>query len=180
MPAPTPDDRVTDLGGGQLLVCEDSTEAHWVGWWRDVVLVVVHEQAHRDARHVEVGAALIERLVRETKRPVRLLAVASPGQTRPPEAQVRQALTNAARQLEGHVGRVAVVVLGTGFGPAIHRGVVAGVTALLRSRLALKVVGTVPEGLAYLREGGEPGAGDAPLDALARAAERLSRGAASS
>jgi hypothetical protein len=162
---------MTELAPGWPLVVEDATKNHWIGTCRDAVLVFAYEGSHDDVRHVHVTARVVERLGKGSKGPVKLLFVLPSRHAKPPEASVRSAVAQAAKRLETQVGRSAVVVLGTGFGAAIHRGVVAGVLSLLRARIPVKVVGSVSEGLAHLFDA-EPDA----LGELVRACESLSQG----
>lgn len=141
-----------DLAPGYRLELEESTENHWIGTCRDVVLVFAYEGSHDDVRHVHTTGRVLERLSRQTGAPVKLLFVLPPQHSKPPDGRVRDALAQGVRRLEKQVSRAAVVVSGTGFGAALHRGAVTGILALIRSKTPVKVVGDVRDGLAHLME----------------------------
>jgi hypothetical protein len=164
-------ERTKELAPGWTLVVEEATRTHWVGACRDVALAFAYEGSHEDTRHVYLTSRVVERLGKEAKGTVKLLFVLPLHRSRPPEASVRSAVAQAVKRLEPQVARTAVVVLGTGFGAAIHRSAIAGILALLRTKIPIKVVGSVREGLAHLvdAESGAP-------EELARTCEALSEG----
>ncbi len=141
---------MSELAPGWALHEEESTQNHWVGACRELVMLFAYEGSHEDPRHVHAGARLIERLAGELGPIVKLLFVVPPLHSKPPDARVRGAIVQAARRLEGRVSRVSVVVAGTGFGAAVHRGAATGVLALLRPRVPVKVHASVRDGLAHL------------------------------
>jgi hypothetical protein len=141
---------MTDLPAESELVLEEATDNHWIGTARGMVAVFAYEGSHTDARHVHTAARLVERLRREQNGPVMILFVLPRNHSKPPDAFVRNELAKVMRRLDAHVKRAALVVLGTGFAAAIHRGAVAGILTVLRSRMPVKIAGTVEEGLAHL------------------------------
>jgi len=130
---------MTELAPGWELTEEESTRIHWVGACRDVVMIFAYEGSHEDVGHILAGSRLVERISRELGPTVKLLFVVPPHHAKPPNARVRAALVKVAPRQQQHVSRIAVVIAATGFGGAIHRGATAGVLALIRPRVPVKV-----------------------------------------
>lgn len=141
---------MTELAPGWILREEESTENHWVGSCGELVMVFAYEGSHDDVGHVHAGARAVQRVGAELGPKVKLLFVVPPLHGKPPDARVRSAIVEAARRLATHACRAAIVVAGTGFGAAVHRGATTGVLALLRPSFPVKVEADVREGLAFL------------------------------
>jgi hypothetical protein len=140
---------VNEIAPGWPITVEDSNDKHWVGACGDLTLVFAFEGSHDDLRHVVSAARLIEKRGRSGHKS-RLLFATPPGHAKPPAAEVRKAIGQEASRVGGQLDRVALVVSGTGFGPAIHRGAIAGVLALRTHGLQVKVVGSLRLGVEHL------------------------------
>lgn len=136
---------------------EESTAHHWVAWVGDLLIVFVYEGSHDDTGHVTTAARVIERLHRRRGTPLSVLFVFPAMLGKSPTARVRNAIVDAARRLEGTVARVSIVVLGTGFGPALHRSAATGLIALVRPRSTWKIHATLSEALTSLLGRSHPG-----------------------
>ena len=158
----------TELLPGWRLVVEESTPNHWVAACRDVVLLVAYEGSSDDVRHIEIATRAIERAGRELGPTVKLLFVVPPVHAKPPSAEVRSAIVRDFRRISRYVLRAAVVVAGSGFGAAVHRGAATGVLSLVRPGFPIKIERGVGEGLAYLL-----GSEHEALAPLARCCERM-------
>lgn len=132
------------------LVVEEHTEHHWIASTGSVVIVVVSEGSHDDVGHVAAAARVVRRLHRKHEAPLQLLFVVPPKVSKAPSAQVRAAIVADARRLDASVDRAALVVLGSGFGSAVHRGAATGVIALLRLRTQWKITSSLTEALGFL------------------------------
>jgi hypothetical protein len=152
-----PDDRV---------VVEESTPHHWVGSAGNVVLAFAYPGSQQDVRHVLTTARVVGRVRQDFGR-VRVLVVL-PSEGGAPDARVRGAIVKLVRAYEAKGEerdmRFAIVLRGTSFHAAIHRGVVSGILAL-RSWDA-RMFGDLRAALRYVVEGT-----DAPFDALAAACD---------
>lgn len=142
--------RGTELLPGWPLVVEETTPNHWIASCRDVVLLVAYEGSSDDVRHIETTTRVIERIGRELGPTVKLLFVVPPVHAKPPSAEVRSAIVRDFRRTGRYVLRAAVVVAGSGFGAAVHRGAATGVLALVRPAFPVKVHRDLDEGLASL------------------------------
>jgi hypothetical protein len=140
----------TELLPGWRLVVEESTSNHWVASCRDVVLLVAYEGSSGDVRHIETATRVIERVGEELGPTVKVLFVLPPVHAKPPSAEVRSAVTRDFRRIARYVLRAALVVAGSGFGAAVHRGAATGVLALVRPAFPVKIHRGLEEGLAYL------------------------------
>jgi hypothetical protein len=140
---------MTTLSPGFPLVVEDTTENHWIGTSRDMVLAFAYRGSYDDVRHVQVGARVVERMSRDQNAPVKLMFVVQ-SHAKPPEPAVRSEFVKVARRRHAQVAKAAVVVLGAGFGAAIQRSAIAGVLVVLRTTVPIKVVSTVRDGLSSL------------------------------
>ncbi len=130
---------------------EDRTENHWVGTYGDMAVLFLYDGSATDSRHVEVTTRVVQRLSLRLGRPCLFLAVRTPG-GRPPDGSVRTAVHDSLGKTNRFVSRAAFVVLGDGFGPSIHRGVITGMHAIIGSKVALTVHPTIAEGLAKLQD----------------------------
>lgn len=129
---------------------EESTPHHWVAWAGDLVIVFVYEGSHEDTGHVDAAARVVERLHRRSRAPLRLLFVFPAMLSKSPTPQVRKAIVDAGRRLEHAVSCVSIAVLGTGFGPALHRSAATGLIALLRPRSLWRIHATLVDALTFL------------------------------
>ncbi|MFO0611107.1 MAG: hypothetical protein U0414_00870 [Polyangiaceae bacterium] len=153
---------------------EESTPNHWVGSCRGVVIVVLHEGAHADPRHIQAAARRILRLSRSPVRPIRLLIVWPPSTSKPPSSEVRRAIAEVASACVRHIDRAAGVVLGASFLQALHRSTITGILTVTRSTANARMFASLVEGLRHLVEGD-----DRLVEALRRFCEaRLSEGSA--
>ncbi|HRI51244.1 MAG TPA: hypothetical protein PLW65_13780 [Pseudomonadota bacterium] len=139
-----------ELAPGWLIEVEDSTPNHWVGSCRDLVIAFAYPGSHNDLRHVQAIARCIERLGKNSKNGVRILFVLPPLHAKPPDEKVRRALVDEIRKSAAQIAIVVTVVEGTGFGVAIHRGVLTGILAMVRPKFRLVVEGSVRAGLSLL------------------------------
>lgn len=128
---------------------EDSTPHHWVGTCGTLVLLVLHEGSQTDPGHVVAGHRAITSVLRRGHAAVQLLVVWPPTLGKPPSAEVRRAIVDAA-VVGRFIDRAAGVVLGTGFMPAIHRSTVTGILALTRPSVAVRIFGTIPDALGHV------------------------------
>lgn len=158
----------TELLPGWRLVVEERTPNHWVASCRDVVLLVAYEGSSDDVRHIQTTTRVIERVGRELGPTVKLLFVVPPVHAKPPSAEVRSAIVRDFRRISACVSRGAVVVAGSGFGAAVHRGAATGVLALVRPSFPVTVHRGLSEGLAYLL-----GSEHEALKPLAQACQRM-------
>ena len=140
------------LGLPRTLKEEERTGNHWVGTYGDMAVLFLYDGAATDSRHVEVTAGVVQRLSSKLGRPCLFLVVLRGEIGRPPDVAVRSAVRESLSKSNGVVSRVAITVLGDGFGPSIHRGVITGMHALIGSKVALTVHPTITEGLAKLQD----------------------------
>ena len=138
-----------EMAPGWVLEIEESTVQHWVATCGDTLMVFAYEASHDDARHVYVGARAFEKLLQRFGRPVGLMFVVAP-HGKPPSERVRKAFATVSRRLALQASRAAVVIEGTGFISALHRGAASGLLTLLRPKFPVSIVGTTREGLDYL------------------------------
>ncbi len=147
---------MNELAPGWPLVIEETTENHCIAVCGDVVLVFPYEGSHADVRHAETALRVIQRQSRQRQGLVRLLAVMPATHSKAPTGPVRDAILEMATRHRDRVSAAAVVMPGSGFSAAIHRGVLTGMVALLRFRSPPKVTSDLREALVYLVGEGEP------------------------
>jgi hypothetical protein len=145
-----------ELAPGWVVEVEDSTRNHWVGHCGGIGLVFAYEGSYNDVRHVEAMATCIERLGKQAQTGVRILFVVPPLHAKPPDQQVRHAMVQGMRKCERHIARCALVIGGTGFGSAIHRGVATGLLTIARPKFQLKIEADVGAGLSFLLDRNSP------------------------
>jgi len=139
------------------LEVEESTAHHWVAWVDDLVIVFVYEGSDDDVAHVAAATRVVERLHRKLRLPLRMLFVIPEMLGKAPTARVRAAIMESGRRLHGTIARVSLAVLGTGFGPALHRSAATGVLTLLRPQARWKIHASVHEALRFLLDEGYAG-----------------------
>lgn len=141
---------VIELAPGWLIEVEDSTNNHWVGSCGDLMIAFAYQGSHNDLRHVQAIGRCIDRLGKDSKNGVRILFVLPPLHAKPPDEKVRRALVDELRRCAAQISIAAIVVEGTGFGAAIHRGVLTGILGVVRPKFRLVVEGSVRAGLSSL------------------------------
>jgi hypothetical protein len=99
---------------------------------------------------VQTTTRLLHKLNRELGRPAQLLFVVRSRLSKPPIAEVRSAITDAMTKNQKLASRAAIVILGSGFGPAIHRGAITGLIAIVKPTVPLTVSSDLSEGLRTL------------------------------
>lgn len=139
-----------EVAPGWPLLVEDSATHHWIGACGDVVLLFVYDGSQDDVGHVRITTRLVARLRRERDRKLQLLCVLAPGSARPPSVEVRRAIVETKQRFDESFDRAAVVVLGSGFLPAIHRGAITSVTAAARLAAPLRVMDSLRLGVRYV------------------------------
>lgn len=154
-----------EIAPGWALQVEDSTEHHWLATCGTVVVLVLHEGTADDPGHIQASARLLARSLRLRAPKHQFLAVFPPTLGRPPSERVRRALSDAG-SVSRTLDRSAAVILGQGFLPSIHRGVITGVLTLLRAPIETKVVSTIREGVTHV-----VGTDDVAIAALTRVCE---------
>ncbi len=70
-----------------------------------------------------------------------------------PDAAVRDQLTRDVKTVQGHIGVVATVIEGDGFGAAALRGAVTGMTLMLRPSYPTKVFSSVQDSADFIVKG---------------------------
>ena len=148
----------------------ERTENHWVGTYGDMALLFLYEGAVTDPRHVEVASRVVQRLSSKLGGPCLFFVVLRSQSGRPPDSAVRDAVRDSLGKGTGSVRRAAIAVLGNGFAPSVHRGVITGMHAIVRSKVPLTVHATIAEGLAKLQGAESPGFASL-LQALEKLAE---------
>lgn len=141
---------MSELAPGWVVEVEDSTRNHWVGRCGNVGMIFAYEGSYNDVRHVQAMTACLERIGKQAKTGACILFVVPPLHAKPPEPQVRQALVQGMRKFEQYISRCALVIGGTGFGSAIHRGVATGILTIARPKFQLKIEADVGAGLSFL------------------------------
>jgi hypothetical protein len=139
-----------ELVPGWVVELEESTRNHWVGSCGNIALIFAYEGSHDDVRHVHAMARRVERLGKQSSNGVRLIFALPPLHSKPPDDNVRRELVTGMRRLAPLVSHTAIVVGGTGFGAALHRGVVTGIMAMARPSFRVKVEGSLRAGLGFL------------------------------
>jgi hypothetical protein len=147
---------VTELAPGWPLVVEETTENHCVATCGDVVLVFAYEGSHADVQHVDTAARVIESLSRQRRDRARLLFVLPEAHASPPSARVRSAIVDAAKRVDDRLSKGCLVVSGSGFSAAIHRGALTGIMALARPRAPFLVTSNLRAALGHLLGAGAP------------------------
>lgn len=131
---------------------EERTENHWVGTAGDLVVLFLYDGAVTDPRHVEVTSRVLQRTSLKLGRTCPFLVVLRSHAGRPPDSSVRSAVRESLEKSNRFVTRAAIVILGDGFAPSIHRGVVTSMYALVGPKVPLTVHSTIAEGLAKLED----------------------------
>jgi hypothetical protein len=149
---------VTTLAPGFVLRVEDDAPNHWIAECGFVVIVLLRVGSHQDPTHVSTVARLVSRRRRLGLPKASILAICPPEVRTPPTQDVRRAFLDAAH-LRAHIDRVAAVVLGEGFAPAVHRGAVTGILALIQSPKTFEITSTIAEGVYHVLGGHSPVAG---------------------
>jgi hypothetical protein len=147
----------SDPPGKKAIEVEEQTANHWVGAYGDLMILVAFEGSSTDIGHIEAISRLTERSSRRLKIPLKLLFILPPANSRPPSAEVREAIRLSAIRNAGLLHRVSVVVCGAGFGPAIHRAVALSLGALVPRETGYKVHTSLGESLSFLLGAGDPG-----------------------
>ena len=129
---------------------EERTENHWLGTADELVVLFLYDGAVSDPRHVEVTSRVLQRTSLNLGRTCPFLVVLRSHAGRPPDSSVRNAVRESFEKSNRYVSRAAIVILGDGFAPSIHRGVVTGIYALAGPKVSLTVHSTIAEGLAKL------------------------------
>jgi len=133
------------------------TANHAIGLYEDLVITYAFRGTVDDPRHISVTAELVRAENERRGERVRVMFVlAEASISRPPSAEVRATAQRLIAQHEGRVSKVAVVVAGEGFGPAIHRAVFGGIMAVLRPSIRPLVVADARSALTHLLEPDEP------------------------
>jgi hypothetical protein len=161
-----------ELAPGCTAYVEEATAHHWVATCGTLVIVLLHEGSYADPQHVRAGERAITRLVRRGAAAVQMLVIFPSTLSKPPSAEVRRAIVDAA-SVKSKIDRAAGVVLGSGFMSAIHRGAVTGILALVGAPGIVRVVSSVTEGLEHIY--GRHASTLAPLARLCN--ERVAEGA---
>lgn len=128
---------------------EESTANHWVGSCETLVMLVLHEGSHADPTHVRTAQRTMVGLLRQGHQTLQLLVVWPPTLGKPPSAEVRRAIVEAA-PIGRSIDRVAGVILGTGFLAAMHRSAVTGIFALTRAPVSPCIVDNVADAVAHV------------------------------
>ena len=139
-----------ELAPGWVVEVDDSTRNHWVGRCGDIGMIFAYEGSYNDVRHVRAMMTCCEQLGRQAKTGARILFVVPPLNAKPPDQQVRHALVQGMRKYELQISRLALVIAGTGFGAAIHRGVATGLLTIARPKFQVKIEADIGEGLGFL------------------------------
>jgi hypothetical protein len=113
-------------------------------------MTFAYEGSYNDVRHVHAMARGIERIAKQSKNGARMLFILPPLHAKPPDEKVRRALVDMTRRHQSKVALLSLVIGGTGFGAAMHRGVATGLLSLARPTFRCKVEGTIHAGLSYL------------------------------
>lgn len=129
---------------------DERTENHWVGTAGELVVLFLYDGAVNDPRHVEVTSRLLQRTSLKLGRTCPFLVVLRSHAGKPPDSSVRSAVRESLEKSNRYVSRAAIVILGDGFAPSIHRGVVTSMYALVGPKVPLTVHSTIQEGLAKL------------------------------
>jgi hypothetical protein len=152
---------------------EERTQHYWVGTAGDIILVFAYPDSHEDPGAIKALGRTVEKYHRKHHRRAKVLFVLPTEAAKPPDANVRKAIVEVAKAVETLVERVAVVIGGTGFGAAIHRGALTGIMAMVRPSVPVKVANGVREGLELLWQPPSHG-----LEVLAAYCADLARGPA--
>ncbi len=134
----------------EVLEVEESTPHHWVGTCEDIVLAFAYEGSYDDVGHIHAMERAVDKLRRRQRFDLKLLFVLPSRHSKPPTEAVRNALLKSIRAHEGIMARGTVVVAGSGFVAALHRGAVTGIVTLLRLKVPYKVTSSLREGLDFL------------------------------
>jgi hypothetical protein len=148
---------VTSSPPTQTIEVAETSPNHWLGSCGDLVMLFAYEGSHNDTAHVTSGERLIQRLVRRNPAPLRLLFALPVGHAKPPDQRVRDELRRVIGRFEAHFERTSLLVLGTGFGPAVHRGAMTGLLAFVRPKATVKVHASIEDALHFLLGVGHPG-----------------------
>lgn len=141
---------MTQLAPGWVVAMEDRTQNHWVGTCGNIVMTFAYEGSHDDLRHVEMMSRCIKRIGQQSKDGARVFFVLPPSHAKPPNELVRRALVDVERRLGTQISMAAIVVGGTGFSGAIHRGVITGVLRIMRPKFRVKIESNISTALSFL------------------------------
>lgn len=119
------------MSSTKLLTLEAEHEAWALYSYRSLLVLIWR----RDPKMEDVGqlAPSLDRVLRRNRQPMVMAAVAGARQ-RPPDAEVRGALQQGIRNLDGKVVAAVNIVLGSGFHAAAMRAVLSGFSLVARQR----------------------------------------------
>lgn len=146
-----------DIAPGVALLVEETTSSHWIATCETLVILSLSESSHADPRHVHATAQVLARTLRRGASAAQLLVLFAPSITKPPSAEVRQAIVDTA-QLGRRIDRAAAVIMGEGFLSAIHRGAITGILSLLGLPSTIRVARSIREGVEHTFRGTESAA----------------------
>jgi hypothetical protein len=134
----------------------DRTPNHAIGTYGDLVITYAFRGTIDDPAHLTVTGDLLRAEARRLGRPVRFLAVLAEAElSKPPSPVVRELAKKTMERRVGEVHKAALVVIGQGFGSAIHRAVVGSIVTILRPAVRPMVAADVRAALGYLLEPSE-------------------------